>query len=65
MLKARTVEPEEQPLLGNSCVTHNNGITVESSVFCVVCVKANITKTSCHYGRVLRWQSEKYDVGVR
>jgi hypothetical protein len=28
LLKARTVEPETQPLLGNCCVTCNNGVTV-------------------------------------
>jgi hypothetical protein len=36
LLKARTVEQEEQPLLGNGCVTSNNGITVGSSVFYAV-----------------------------
>jgi hypothetical protein len=35
-LKARTAGPQKQPLPGNGCVTHNNGITVGSSVFCVV-----------------------------
>jgi hypothetical protein len=33
LLKARIVEPEKQPLLGNCCVTRNNRITVESGVF--------------------------------
>jgi hypothetical protein len=33
-LKSRTVEPEKQALLGTSCVTGNNGITVGSGVFC-------------------------------
>jgi hypothetical protein len=28
LLKARTVEQEKQQLLGNRCVTHNNGVTV-------------------------------------
>jgi hypothetical protein len=36
LLKARTVEPEKQLLLGNSCVTCNNEITVGSGVFCAV-----------------------------
>jgi hypothetical protein len=36
LLKERTVEPEKQSLLGNSCVTCNNGITVGSGVFCTV-----------------------------
>jgi hypothetical protein len=40
MLKARTVEPEKQPFLSNSCVTHKNGVTVGSSVFCLVCAEA-------------------------
>jgi hypothetical protein len=40
LLKARTVEPEKQPLLGNSCATCNNGITAGSGVFCAVCTKA-------------------------
>jgi hypothetical protein len=29
LLKARIVEPEKQPLLGNGCVTLNNGETVK------------------------------------
>jgi hypothetical protein len=36
LLKARTVEPETQPLLGNDCVTRKNGVIVESGVFCAV-----------------------------
>jgi hypothetical protein len=28
LLKARTVEPQKQPLLGNGCVTHDNGVAV-------------------------------------
>jgi hypothetical protein len=36
LLKARTMKPEKQPLLGNGCVTFNNGVTVGSGVFCVV-----------------------------
>jgi hypothetical protein len=27
-LKATTVEPEKQPLLGNGCLTRSNGVTV-------------------------------------
>jgi hypothetical protein len=37
LLKARTVESEKQPLLGNGFVTHN-GVTVGRAVFCAVCV---------------------------
>jgi hypothetical protein len=40
LLKARTVEPEKQPMLGNGCVTHNNGVTVGSGVFCAVRTEA-------------------------
>jgi hypothetical protein len=40
LLKARTVEPEEQPLLGNVCVTCNNGVIVGSGVFCAVHAEA-------------------------
>jgi hypothetical protein len=36
LLKARTVEPEKQPLLGNGGVTRNNGVIVGSGVFCAV-----------------------------
>jgi hypothetical protein len=35
-LKARTVEPEKEPLLGKGCVTCNSGVTVESDVFCAI-----------------------------
>jgi hypothetical protein len=35
-LKARTVEPEKQPFLGNGFVTRNNGVAVRSGVFCAV-----------------------------
>jgi hypothetical protein len=31
---ARNVEPGKEPLLGNGCVTSNNGVTVGSGVFC-------------------------------
>jgi hypothetical protein len=40
MLKARTVELEKQQLLGNGCVTRNNGVTVGSGVFCEVSAEA-------------------------
>jgi hypothetical protein len=30
LLKARTVKPEKQPLLGNGCVISNNGVYVGS-----------------------------------
>jgi hypothetical protein len=32
LLKARTVEPEKRPLLGDGCVTRSNSVTVESGV---------------------------------
>jgi hypothetical protein len=35
-LKARIAEPEKQSLLGNGCVTHNNGVTIGSDVFCAI-----------------------------
>jgi hypothetical protein len=40
LLKARTVEPENQTLLGNGCVACNNGETVGRAVFCAVRAKA-------------------------
>jgi hypothetical protein len=40
LLKAKTVDPEKQPLTGNDCVTCNNGVIVGSSVFCAVCAEA-------------------------
>jgi hypothetical protein len=40
LLKARTVEPEKQPLLGNCCVTRNNRVNIGSGVFCAVCAEA-------------------------
>jgi hypothetical protein len=36
LLKARTVEPDKQTLIGNGSVTRNTGVTVGSGVFCVV-----------------------------
>jgi hypothetical protein len=33
LLKARTVEPGKQPLIGNGCVTRRSGVTVGSGVF--------------------------------
>jgi hypothetical protein len=36
LFKAKTAEQEKQPLLGNSCVTRNNGATVGSDVFCEI-----------------------------
>jgi hypothetical protein len=38
--KARTVEPEKQPLLVDGCVTCNSGITVGSFVFRAVHAEA-------------------------
>jgi hypothetical protein len=40
LLKARTVGPGKQQLLGNGSVTCNNVITVESGVFCAVHAEA-------------------------
>jgi hypothetical protein len=40
MRKSRTVEPEKRPLLGNGCVTRNNGVTVVVDVFCAVHAEA-------------------------
>jgi hypothetical protein len=40
LLKSRYMEPEKQPLLGNGCVTCNNGIIVGTDIFCVVHYKA-------------------------
>jgi hypothetical protein len=39
LIKARIVEPEKQTLLGNGCVTSNNGVTVGSGFLCVPCQK--------------------------
>jgi hypothetical protein len=39
VVKARTVEPQKQPLIDNGCVTRNNGVTVGSDVFCAVRVE--------------------------
>jgi hypothetical protein len=39
-LKARTVESEEQPLLGNGCVTRKNRREVGRGVFCAVRAEA-------------------------
>jgi hypothetical protein len=39
LLNARTVEPEKQTLLGNGSVTRNNGVTVGSGIFCVICTE--------------------------
>jgi hypothetical protein len=36
LVKGRILKPQKQPLLGNACVTRNNGVTVGSGVFCVV-----------------------------
>jgi hypothetical protein len=40
LLKARNVEPAKQPLLGNGCVTRNNGVTVGIGIFCAVRAEA-------------------------
>jgi hypothetical protein len=42
LLKPRIVKPEEQSLLGNGCVTRNNGVTVGSDM--LYAVRAD----SCH-----------------
>jgi hypothetical protein len=36
LLKARIMEPEKQPLLGNGSVTRNNGVTIRTGIFCAV-----------------------------
>jgi hypothetical protein len=46
--KARTVEPDKQPFLGNGCVTRNNGITVGSGDFLCDPCQGYIVSTSCH-----------------
>jgi hypothetical protein len=53
LLKARTVDPEKQPLLGNDCVTGNNGVAAGSGVFCAVRAEA-IQRQG-----VLRWRLEE------
>jgi hypothetical protein len=40
LLKARIVEPEEQPLLDNGCITRNNKVNVGSGVFFAVRAEA-------------------------
>jgi hypothetical protein len=40
LLKVRTVEPENQPMLGNGCITQNNEVTAGSGVFSAVCAEA-------------------------
>jgi hypothetical protein len=40
LLKARTVEPGKQSLLGDGCVQRNNGVTVGSGVFYAVRAEA-------------------------
>jgi hypothetical protein len=40
VLKATTVKSEKQPLLGDGCVTSNNGVAVGSGVSCEVCAEA-------------------------
>jgi hypothetical protein len=40
LLKARIADPEEQFLLSNGYVTHNNGVTAGSGVSCAVCAEA-------------------------
>jgi hypothetical protein len=34
--QSKNLESEKQPLPGNGCVTHKNGVTVGSDVFCAV-----------------------------
>jgi hypothetical protein len=40
LLQARIVEPQKQPLLGNACVTRNNGVTAGRYVSCAVRAEA-------------------------
>jgi hypothetical protein len=54
-LKARTVEPEKQSLLGNSCVTCNNEVTAGSVVFCAVRAGGIYQGV----GAITKWQLEE------
>lgn len=36
LIKARNLKPEDQPLLGDGCVTRNTEVIVGSGVFCAV-----------------------------
>jgi hypothetical protein len=40
LLKARIVELEKEPLLGNGCVTGDNAVTVGRDAFCAVRAEA-------------------------
>jgi hypothetical protein len=40
LLKARTLEPEKKPLLGNSCGTGNNRVTVGNGAFYAIRAEA-------------------------
>jgi hypothetical protein len=57
LLKASTVEPVKQPLLGNDCVTRYNGITIERDVFCAVLAEAVKRGPAANTKVPLRWQN--------
>jgi hypothetical protein len=48
LIKVRTVDPEKELLLGNGCVTQNNGITVGSDIFVNSLCRGYIKETRCH-----------------
>jgi hypothetical protein len=58
LLKTITVEPEKQPSLGNGYVTRSSVLTWKRCFPYGPC-RGYITRASCHYERVLRWQLEK------
>jgi hypothetical protein len=64
LLKARTVEPMKQPLLGNGLRTRFKGVTVGSG-FLYSPYRSYTTRTCCHYGGVLGRQLEELEFGVR
>jgi hypothetical protein len=55
LLKERTVEPEKQPLLCNKQEWSNS---YKRCFLCCSC-RGSVTRTSCHYGSVLRSKREK------
>jgi hypothetical protein len=60
LLIARTVEPKKQRLLGNGCVTRNNGVTVGSGVMCAVRAEAILRESLEEVG--VRWPPVYEDV---
>jgi hypothetical protein len=56
LLKARIVKlAEKQTLLGNGCVTHNNGVTVRRRVSCGLLVELPLSPETAVSG--VRWSS--------